>query len=248
MSGTTSKGRRAASYAAVAAGGVVGLAAVSATGLAAYFTRRVVTPLVVKPDDLEILEVHADRVVLSATPDTVVPGRYGLWLDGGEGHARIGPILSQDDGSVTRELERVDQGTVRVGPARFNQYYVAGDPTTAWGIEHEDVLVPSEVGDLPTWLVRPATHDQESTGEAEPGLHDVWAVLVHGRGATREECLRGVPGAAPARAHHADPVIPQRPGRSRLTPPGATTSAAPSGGTSSRPWSGRSTRARGRSC
>ena len=90
--------------------GSLGLAAASATGLATYFTRRVVTPLVVKPDDLEILAVHADRVVLGATADTVVPGRYGLWLDGGRGHARIGAILAQDDeaGTVTRALEQVD--------------------------------------------------------------------------------------------------------------------------------------------
>jgi uncharacterized protein len=187
---TASRGRRVASYTALAVGGAAGLAAMSATGLAAYFTRKVVTPLVVKPDDLEIFEVHDDRVVLSATPDTVVPGRYGLWLDGGEGHARIGPILSQDDESVTRALEQVDRGTLHPGPARFNQYYVAGDPTTAWGIRHEDVLVASEVGDLPTWLVPPATHPGDHPA---PDLDGIWAVLVHGRGATREECLRGVP-------------------------------------------------------
>jgi alpha-beta hydrolase superfamily lysophospholipase len=173
-----------ASYAAVAGGGLVGLAAVSATGFATYFTRRVVTPLAVKPDDLEIYEVGPDRVVLSSTPDTRVPGRYGLWLDGGQGHARIGAVIADDAATVTRELEQVDFGVLTPGPARFNQYYVAGDPTLAWGVEHEDVLVPSEVGPLPTWLVRP-----------EPDATDdgTWAVLIHGRGATREECLRGVP-------------------------------------------------------
>ena len=91
------------------------------------------------------------------------------------------------DDSVTRRLESVEYGELRVGPARFNQYYVAGDPTTAWGLAHEDVLVPSEVGDLPCWLTRPA--ESASGGE----LDGVWAILVHGRGATREECLRGVP-------------------------------------------------------
>lgn len=184
MSEERSRRRRAASYAALAAGGAAGLVAVSMTGFAAYFTRRVVTPLAVKPDDLEIYDVGPDRVVLSSTPDTRVPGRYGLWLDGGRGHARIGAIIADDGATVTRELEQVDAGELHPGPARFNQYYVAGDPTTAWGIEHEDVLVPSETGDLPTWLVRP------SAGSAHS---DVWAVLVHGRGATREECLRAVP-------------------------------------------------------
>lgn len=187
MSGSRSRGRRVASYAGFVVGGVATVAAASATGLATYFTRKVVTPLVVKPDDLEVLEVQPDRVVLSATPDTVVPGRYGLWLDGGKGHARIGEILSRTDLSVTRRLESLEWGELRVGPARFNQYYVAGDPTTAWGLPHEDVVVPSEVGDLPCWLTRPAS-------ATDGGDFDgVWAILVHGRGATREECLRGVP-------------------------------------------------------
>jgi uncharacterized protein len=187
MSGQSSRGRRLASYAAVAGGGLVGLAAVSATGFATYFTRRVVTPLAVKPDDLEIFEVGDDRLVLSSTPDTRVPGRYGIWLDGGQGHVRIGRILADDGATVTRELEQVDSGVLHTGPARFNQYYVAGDPTTAWGIAHEDALVPSEVGDLPTWVVPPSP-DAETTE-----YEGVWAILVHGRGATREECLRAVP-------------------------------------------------------
>ena len=67
---------------------------------------------------------------------------------------------------------------------------MAGDPTTAWGVSHDDVLVRSEVGDLPTWLVPAATHPGDHAG---PRSRRVWAVLVHGRGATREECLRGVP-------------------------------------------------------
>jgi uncharacterized protein len=190
-----SRGRRIASYAGFAVGGVAALAAASATGLATYFTRKVVTPLVVKPDDMEILEVHDDRLVLGLTPDTVVPGRYGIWLDGGAGHARIGEILDRTDTTVTRRLESLESGELRPGPARFNQYYVAGDPTTAWGLPHEDVLVPSEVGDLPCWLTRPSESPAESSADSGPGsgLDGVWAVLVHGRGATREECLRGVP-------------------------------------------------------
>jgi uncharacterized protein len=195
VSSERSRGRRIAAYAGFAVGGVAALAAASATGLATYFTRKVVTPLVVKPDDMEILEVHDDRLVLGVTPDTVVAGRYGIWLDGGAGHARIGEILDRTDTTVTRRLESLESGELRPGAARFNQYYVAGDPTTAWGLPHEDVLVSSEVGDLPCWLTRPAESSVDSGAGSGPGseLDGVWAVLVHGRGATREECLRGVP-------------------------------------------------------
>jgi uncharacterized protein len=190
MSGQRTRRRQLASFAAMVGGGLVGLAFVSATGLATYFTRRVVTPLAVKPDDLEIFEVLGDRLVLSSTPDTRVPGRYGLWLDGGAGHVRIGRIVDDDGATVTREMEKLDYGVLQPGPARFNQYYVAGDPASAWGIRHEDVLVPSEVGDLPTWVVRPQAGSDPNVDVVAEG---VWAVLIHGRGATREECLRGVP-------------------------------------------------------
>ncbi len=179
--------RKAAAYGGVGIGALGALAAMTAGGLATYFTRRVVTPLAEKPDDMEVLEVHDDRVVLGVTPDTVVPGRYGIWLDGGTGHARIGDVLHRDATTVTRALEAVDRGRLHTGPARFNQYSVAGDPTSAWGLPHDDVTIPSEVGPLPCWRTPPAE------GSTAPGSENVWAVLVHGRGATREECLRGVP-------------------------------------------------------
>jgi pimeloyl-ACP methyl ester carboxylesterase len=125
--------------------------------------------------------------VLEQTVETVVPGRYGVWTDGGRGHFRVGDVLDVTDGRVTRELLGVDTGVARPGSARWNQYYYAGNPTTALGLAHEDLVVSGEVGDLPCWFV-----------PAAPGVRDrvdgdVWAVLVHGRGATREEALRALP-------------------------------------------------------
>ena len=63
------------------------------------------------------------------------PGRYGLWFDGGQGHARVGAVLEVDEeaGRVRRVLEGVDAGELRVGPARWNQYYFVGDPQDALG-------------------------------------------------------------------------------------------------------------------
>ncbi len=153
------------------------------TATAVSFARAVVTPRRHKPDDLEVLQVGPRRVVLSATADTVVPGRYGVWTDGGRGHFRVGDVLEVTEERVTRELLGVDAGVPVPGRARWNQYYFAGDPTTALDLPHEDVLVPSDVGALPCWSV---------PGPAD-GRPDTWAVLVHGRGATREEALRAVP-------------------------------------------------------
>jgi pimeloyl-ACP methyl ester carboxylesterase len=178
----TSAARRVAVRAAVAGASSVFAAGVAATAAATIFARRVVTPDSYRPDDVEILGVSGGMVTLRATEETVAPGLYGLWLDSGSGHARVGPVIDHDEaaGTVTRTLVAVDDGKLRSGPARWNQYYFAGTPADALGLKYEDVDVPGELGPLPAWLV-PA------------GNGDRWAVLVHGRGATREECLRAIP-------------------------------------------------------
>jgi len=171
----------------VLAGALTLLAAGSAvSAAAAVFARRVVSPSEAKPDDVEVIGVGAGTVTLRASDETVVPGRYGLWLDGGGGHARVGEVIDHDEQArtVTRRVLGVDSGRLREGPARWNGYFYAGTPGTALGLPFTEVAVESELGPMPAWLVPPA---------AGVPLRDTWAVLVHGRGASREECLRAVP-------------------------------------------------------
>ena len=204
-------GRRRAALAAAGSTALLTACAATLTAVAASFARAVVTPRRHRADDVEVLQVGPSRVVLAVSPDTVVPGRYGVWTDAGRGHFRVGDVLEVTAGRVTRELLGVDAGTVRPGAARWNQYYYAGDPGTALGLAHEELLVPSEVGDLPCWSV--------SAAAAREGPGDTWAVLVHGRGATREEALRalpvlhrlGVPALVPSYRNDADgPSSPAR--------------------------------------
>lgn len=171
---------------AAVGGGTAVVAGAAASTVAAYFARRVVTPDRIKPDDTRVLSLGAGTLTLAATPETVSPGRYGLWLERGQGHARLGDVVEKDvrAHTVTRQVEQVDSGRLVVGPARWNKYYYAGTPTSALGITHEDIEVTSDAGQLPTWFVRPGR---------DVARRDVWAILVHGRGATREECLRAVP-------------------------------------------------------
>ena len=181
----SSKGaRRLATYAAVALGSALAGAGSVWVGSAAYFARRVLTPEPARPDDTVVHVVHTDSVTLSATPDTTVPGRYGLWLDGGEGHARVGGVLAVDHrlGRVRRELLGVDSGHLVPGSARFNGYYWGQDPQRDLGLATEDVTVPAVLGPMPAWVV-PSEHGDGSR----------WAVLVHGRGARRIETLRAIP-------------------------------------------------------
>ncbi|SER94555.1 hypothetical protein SAMN05216199_1527 [Pedococcus cremeus] len=174
--------RRAAVGAATTAGWVTALGAVSSVSAAAYFARRVLTPDRERPDDTEVLAVDDHTVTLGITADTVVPGRYGLWLDGTDGHCRLGDVVELDEerGRVTRELLGVDFGHLTPGLARWNQYYYGSPPDRSLGLPTQHVEVLTELGPMPAWLV-----------EAEQPT-DRWAILVHGRGARREECLRGI--------------------------------------------------------
>lgn len=168
----------AAAGTGAALGGVAGSLAAGA-----YLARQVLTPDVEQPDDVVVLACRGREVTLGRTPETTVPGRYGLWLDRGAGHARLGRILRLDPGSVTRELVAVDRGRLQPGPARWNQYWYWDRPAVSLGLPDEDVVILTELGPMPAWVVRP-----------EPGrVTDMWAVLVHGRGARKEETLRAVP-------------------------------------------------------
>jgi pimeloyl-ACP methyl ester carboxylesterase len=175
---------------AALAGAAVGGTAAAASGAgslaaAAYFARKALTPDPRRPDDVVVLAAGASTVTLATTVETVAPGRYGLWLDGGYGHARVGDVVSLDArrGVVERELLGVDRGYLAPGGARWNQYYYAAPPDESLGLPTERVTVDGELGAMPAWVV-PA-------GEAG-SVGERWAVLVHGRGATREETVRAV--------------------------------------------------------
>jgi uncharacterized protein len=181
----TSVFRRAAGRFAIAGASSVLAAGLAAAAAATVFARRVVTPAEERPDDVDLLAIGPEQVTLRATPETIAPGRYGLWQDGGATHARLGHVLALDEaaGTVTRVLLGIDRGQLTPGPARWNMYFFAGTPSSALGLDYDDVEVPGESGPLHGWLVPGSSASSGTT----------WAILIHGRGATREECLRALP-------------------------------------------------------
>ena len=158
------------------------------SGLAVYFARQIVTPAPRREENLDILAVVGapgdQTVILPANDDTTVDGTYSLHFDGGAGHARVGAIRSYvpREGTVEREVEKVYAGDLAAATRGWWGGATYPSPS-AMGFAEVEVSVPVEGGSAPAWLVRaeaPAT---------------TWAIMVHGRGASRAEALRAVPAA-----------------------------------------------------
>lgn len=170
---------------AIGGGALAGLLATGSSALAVYFARRVITPSRQRTSDQEVLAVirdgHKQQVILAATDDTTVDGVYGFFFDGGKGHARIGRIVSYSpsERTVLREVEAVYAGDLSTARRGWWSGAVYPDPA-AVGLPAEDVVIPVDRGEAPAWLVR-------AGGNAR-----TWAVMVHGRGASRQEALRAV--------------------------------------------------------
>ena len=105
---------------------------------------------------------------------------YGLaWPDGS---GVLGPVDGTGaDGSVIRSL-MVKRGVPpRVGTPATLRREVFDDPVSAYRVRSQDVDIDCAGGRCPAWYL--------------PGRTTTWAVMVHGKGATRTEPLRAV-GAA----------------------------------------------------
>ena len=162
----------------------IAVPALLAVGAAAAFTvlataRRVVTPMA-RRTDTHILAVDtgAQTIELDRTLDTELPGRYGLFTTGTYGYVKVGAVLSADARVVRRKLlTQIEAGAQVDRDAAFSGWYYTtpGELHLAW----ESVLIGSPAGPCPAWFF--------------PGSSDTWVIQVHGRGATRSECLRAVP-------------------------------------------------------
>ena len=167
----------------IAGSAAAALLGAGSSALALYFARRVLTPARARVADQEVLAVIRDgrgqQVILAATPETIQDGVYSLFFDGGNGHARIGRILSYSpsERTVLREVEAVYQGNLKTARRGWWGGAAYPDPS-AVGLASEEVAIEVEGGTAPAWLI-----------PADPAA-DVWAVMVHGRGATRQESLR----------------------------------------------------------
>ena len=157
------------------------------SGLGVYFARQVVTPRRNRDENLEILAVidseNGKQIILPANEDTTVDGTYSLYFDGGAGHARIGGIRSYEprEGTVQRDVEEIYSGDLAKAVRGWWSGAIYPSPS-AVGLAEEEVNIPVDGGLAPAWLVR---------ADAGAGAQ-TWAIMVHGRGAQRTECLRAL--------------------------------------------------------
>jgi len=149
--------------------------------VAGRMARRVVTPAGRRTDTRIVdVDVAAQTITLGRTPDTQLPGRYGLFTVGTTSYLKLGSVLSGDESTVTRKLlTHIGADAHLAAEAAFSGWYF--DSPEQLHLPFESELVGAAVGPCPAWVF-PA---------AEPT--DTWVIQVHGRGTNRTECLRAVP-------------------------------------------------------
>lgn len=175
---------RTAAMLRVAISTLTGALALSATALAAVslrMARTVVTPAARVPDvRLLALDAAAQTVTLPRTPDSTLPGRYGLFTTGTTDYLRLGSVVREDEATVTRKLLTHVPTDGQLAPlAAFSGWYY--DAPEQLQLPYRNALIGTPVGPCPAWEF-PAAVDS-----------DVWVIQVHGRGSTRAETLRAVP-------------------------------------------------------
>jgi pimeloyl-ACP methyl ester carboxylesterase len=124
--------------------------------------------------DTAVLAGSRTTVTLKRMGDDLHPGEFEI--EGPAGQALVGTIVSFDNTSVTRQLL---METVPLSPGTsvfWTRYVYTGQLKDSLGLAISDVQVPDPLGAMSAWYV--------------PGRLSTWAILVHGRGASRDEGLR----------------------------------------------------------
>lgn len=131
------------------------------------------------PFELRVAAVTDGEITLvRETGDARLDEPGTLGLIGPQGYGRIYDVRELDGTRVVRGYVPFD-GEINVGDlVRFDRAVFPGDPGRSMAINYQEVHVRAKIGDLPAWFV--------------PGTGDTWAILVHGRTASRTETLRAL--------------------------------------------------------
>lgn len=144
-------------------------------GIGVYFSNAILQVIHYTPTyNIAVTDFSAQSVTLQRTVDTQMPGEYEIeWPTGA---AIVGPILSSNASSVTRQLLQTTGPLSRGLQIYWTRNVYEGALRGSLGLPFSNVKVSDPLGEMPAFLV--------------PGTSTTWAILVHGRGASREEPLR----------------------------------------------------------
>ncbi len=149
-------------------GGILG-------GVSFYFSNAILQVIHYLPVySIAVMGVSRQTVTLQNTSDTRTPGEFEI--DWPAGQAIVGPLLSVNAATVTRQIMLETEPLARGTRIYWHRYVYSGQLKQSLGLAIENVQVPDALGAMPAWFV--------------PGKRTTWAILVHGRGTARDETLR----------------------------------------------------------
>ena len=105
------------------------------------------------------------------------PGNWGLAWDGGL--ARVGEVVEEGEGFVTRRMTAVEGRLRRPTAAELSRRYHQEDPFVAFGIQYREVEYDGPLGAMTALQIG--------------GRDDTWVIFVHGLGAAPEDGTNVLP-------------------------------------------------------
>ena len=159
-------------------------------GLGLYIARRLTAPVSERQYDLTIRAVDRSGnrtiIVLDRTSQTVSVGEYCLLLESGGLVRLTSSVEDRGPALVGREALLEPRQLLATGMrASWSGIYFLS-PQDA-GLEATDVVIQTDVGPAPAWLI-----------PGKEGPSTTWAIHIHGLGSPRAGTLRGVQVAVAA--------------------------------------------------
>ncbi len=154
---------------------IIILAVLVIGGIGVYFSNAILGVVHYTPTyTLAVTNVTAKTVTLPSNSSTLAPGEFEIEWPAGQ--AIVGPIISSDASTVTRQLLQTNAPLSKGLLTYWTRNVYSGKFKDSLGLTINDVQVPDALGAMPAWFV--------------PGKLTTWAILVHGQGETQEEALR----------------------------------------------------------
>src|SRR5579875_350332 len=154
---------------------LVFLAALLIGGVSFYFSNAILEAIHYTPTyTVAVIAIDTKTITLQRNSSTLAPGVFEIEWPAGE--AIIGPILSSNASTVTRQFLQTTDPLTPGTKVYWNRRVYADKFMDSLGLKITSVQVPDPLGPMPAWYVA--------------GKLNTWAILVHGRGVTREETLR----------------------------------------------------------